>query len=466
MAKQRRPAKTGRPNRRGRSSGPTPGRKPPRRKAAAVRPEAEARRRSRGSLSGAAAAAAAAAVRKPGFYEAVAIYERGVQALQRHDFAAAAGFFRTVLERLPRGARAARARAALPARLRARNVARSRPTPKTPAERVYAATVALNSGDHAGALDHLQRALGEDPESDHAHYIMAVALGMRGRVDEALDHLRRAIALEPGESGARPTGSRPRRAPRPRALPVGARHAARRAEPPPRPRRADAERRPRDAGSDRRYTSSVAAMSDIHVVVLAAGKGTRMKSAVPKVLHRRRRSAADRARPARRRRAPPRLDRRRRRAPGEQVKAGPGEHGRACPFAVQEPQLGTGHALLQAEPRLAGARARSCCSRATCRCCGRRRLTRARRRRTKTRGAAATVLTARRRRRRTATGGSSATDGRIAAHRRAQGRVAGRARDPRDQQRHLRVRPGAAVRGARARSAPRTRRASTTCRTS
>lgn len=39
--------------------------------------------------------------RKPGFYEAVAIYERGVQALQRHDFQGAAGFFRTVLERYP-----------------------------------------------------------------------------------------------------------------------------------------------------------------------------------------------------------------------------------------------------------------------------------------------------------------------------------------------------------------------------
>jgi tetratricopeptide (TPR) repeat protein len=60
---------------------------------------------------------------------------------------------------------------------------------------VYAATVALNSGDHSGALDHLQRALSEDPESDHAHYIMAVALGMRQKTDDAIEHLRQAIAL-------------------------------------------------------------------------------------------------------------------------------------------------------------------------------------------------------------------------------------------------------------------------------
>jgi tetratricopeptide (TPR) repeat protein len=141
-------------------------------------------------------AAAPAAVRKPGFYEAVAVYERGVQALQRHDFQAAAGFFRTVLERYPEE-RELLERARLYLRVCERETSRAPSTPKTPAERVYAATVALNSGDHTGALDHLQRALGEDPESDHAHYIMAVALGMRGRVDESLDHLRRAIGLNP-----------------------------------------------------------------------------------------------------------------------------------------------------------------------------------------------------------------------------------------------------------------------------
>jgi len=141
------------------------------------------------------------APRKPGFYEAVAIYERGVQALQRHDFAGAAGYFRTVLERYP-DERELLERARLYLRVCEREKSRQpAPDVKSPAERVYAATVALNSGDHSGALDHLQRALREDPESDHAHYIMAVALGMRNRADEALEHLQQAIALNPENRG-------------------------------------------------------------------------------------------------------------------------------------------------------------------------------------------------------------------------------------------------------------------------
>ena len=92
-------------------------------------------------------------------------------------------------------------------------------------------------------------------------------------------------------------------------------------------------------------------LSDIHVVVLAAGKGTRMKSAIPKVLHR----AAGLPLIGHVLRAAASL------APrsivvvvgheAEQLRAALSKR-LGLAFAVQEPQLGTGHALLQAEPMI------------------------------------------------------------------------------------------------------------------
>ena len=95
-------------------------------------------------------------------------------------------------------------------------------------------------------------------------------------------------------------------------------------------------------------------MSSIHVVVLAAGKGTRMKSADPKVLH-----------PAG---GLPLIEHVLRTADSlqpattvvvvghqaERVKDGLRKR-LGLRFALQAQQLGTGHALLQAEPHLAGA---------------------------------------------------------------------------------------------------------------
>jgi bifunctional UDP-N-acetylglucosamine pyrophosphorylase/glucosamine-1-phosphate N-acetyltransferase len=91
--------------------------------------------------------------------------------------------------------------------------------------------------------------------------------------------------------------------------------------------------------------------SDIHVVVLAAGKGTRMKSGIPKVLH----PAAGLPLIQHVLRAAEPL------APAstvivvghhaDQVRASLGIR-LGLSFALQEPQLGTGHALLQAEPHL------------------------------------------------------------------------------------------------------------------
>jgi tetratricopeptide (TPR) repeat protein len=136
------------------------------------------------------------APRKPGYYEALAMYENGVRALQRHDYQGAATQFRTIMERYPEE-RELQERSHLYLRVCERETARRPATPQTPQERVYAATVALNAGDTAAALDHLGRALSDSPESDHAHYIMSVALASRGDSSKALDHLRRAITLNP-----------------------------------------------------------------------------------------------------------------------------------------------------------------------------------------------------------------------------------------------------------------------------
>ena len=124
------------------------------------------------------------------------MYENGVRALQRHDYQGAAMQFRAIIERYPEE-RELQERSQLYLRVCVRETARRPATPQTPQERVYAATVALNAGDTPTALDHLRRALTDAPDSDHAHYIMSVALASKGESIQALEHLRQAITLNP-----------------------------------------------------------------------------------------------------------------------------------------------------------------------------------------------------------------------------------------------------------------------------
>lgn len=94
-------------------------------------------------------------------------------------------------------------------------------------------------------------------------------------------------------------------------------------------------------------------MPDIHVVILAAGKGTRMRSADPKVLHlagglqliEHVLRAADTLQPATTVVVVGHMAERVEQAVRKRL---------GLRFALQQPQLGTGHALLQAEPHLAG----------------------------------------------------------------------------------------------------------------
>src|SRR5262245_40139491 len=135
-------------------------------------------------------------VRKPTYHEAVAMYERGLQALQRRDFAASAEALRNVIERYP-DERELLERARLYLKVCERELEPKVPTPKTPDEWVYAATVAFNAGDESTAVRHLQRALTEDARHDHAHYMMAVVSVRRGDLGGALERLRQAVSLNP-----------------------------------------------------------------------------------------------------------------------------------------------------------------------------------------------------------------------------------------------------------------------------
>ena len=94
-------------------------------------------------------------------------------------------------------------------------------------------------------------------------------------------------------------------------------------------------------------------MRPLHIVVLAAGKGTRMRSDRSKVLHRLAgRPLIDHVLDAAAPLAPASVTV----VVGHQADAVRDALGsRSCGFAVQEPQIGTGHALLQTEHALAGA---------------------------------------------------------------------------------------------------------------
>jgi tetratricopeptide (TPR) repeat protein len=69
--------------------------------------------------------------------------------------------------------------------------------PQSIEERLYASTLAINGGRYDEAISHLRLVRDEDPDNDHALYMLAVAHAQRGEHAEAVAHLERAIALNP-----------------------------------------------------------------------------------------------------------------------------------------------------------------------------------------------------------------------------------------------------------------------------
>jgi len=134
--------------------------------------------------------------RRETYFEAVALYERGLEALQRHAYQQAAGLLESVLRQYPEE-RELHERVRLYLNICQRQATQKEAAPQTIDERLYAATLSINGGQYDQAIAHLRLVRDEDPDNDHAIYMLAVAHAQRDEHAEAVAHLERAIALNP-----------------------------------------------------------------------------------------------------------------------------------------------------------------------------------------------------------------------------------------------------------------------------
>jgi len=137
-----------------------------------------------------------APTRRSTYFEAVALYERGLEALQRHDYRSAVEQLNAVLRLYPEE-KELHERVRLYLNICERQAAPQETAPVTLQERLYAATIAINGGRYDEALMHLRLVRDEDPDNDHALYMLAVAHAQRQEPAEAIAHLERAVALNP-----------------------------------------------------------------------------------------------------------------------------------------------------------------------------------------------------------------------------------------------------------------------------
>jgi len=130
------------------------------------------------------------------YVEAVALYEQGLAALQAHEYSRASTLLRSVLSSYPQE-KELQERVRLYLNVCERQVVPRTAAPRTPEERVFAATVAFNAGDYDTALEHLHEATQAAPEHDLALYMLAAVLALRNEPDKAVPYLLRAIELNP-----------------------------------------------------------------------------------------------------------------------------------------------------------------------------------------------------------------------------------------------------------------------------
>jgi tetratricopeptide (TPR) repeat protein len=126
--------------------------------------------------------------------EAIEVYERGVSALQQKRYGEAAKLLQTVIDAYPEE-KELHERAQVYLIVCRRQAVPLDATPKTFDERVYAATLAINSGAYDDGVAVLGVLARESPDDDHVQFMLAIAHALRGDPDHAWPHLQRAVEL-------------------------------------------------------------------------------------------------------------------------------------------------------------------------------------------------------------------------------------------------------------------------------
>ena len=116
--------------------------------------------------------------------------------MQRHDYSRALELLNSVLQLYPEE-KELQERVKLYLNVCERHATPHDVAPVSVDERLFAATLALNGGRYEEALSHLRLVRDEDPDNDHALYMLAVAHAQRDEHAQAVAHLERAIALNP-----------------------------------------------------------------------------------------------------------------------------------------------------------------------------------------------------------------------------------------------------------------------------
>jgi tetratricopeptide (TPR) repeat protein len=131
--------------------------------------------------------------RRTTYGEAVGLYEQGVRTLQLHNYAKAADLLRHLIDNFAEE-RELVERARMYLTLCERQMKPLTAEPQNTAERLYAATLALNAGRLDEAATHLNHILEVEPSHDQALYMLAVNAAARTEVPDAIRYLRQAIA--------------------------------------------------------------------------------------------------------------------------------------------------------------------------------------------------------------------------------------------------------------------------------